>query len=161
MNPTSITFAIYLMTMLIIGYLGYRYTKNISDYILGGRSLGSLVTALSAGASDMSGWLLMGLPGALFLNGLSEAWLAIGLLIGAWLNWQFVAARLRVFTEKCANSLTFPEYLNNRFQDNSNSLKIITAIVILIFLPFIAPQAWWHQQDYLKICLAFHTIMHY
>ena len=94
-TATTIMFAIYLVAMLLIGWLGYRATSNLSDYILGGRSLGSFVTALSAGASDMSGWLLMGLPGAVYASGLSESWIAIGLCIGAWLNWYLVAGRLR------------------------------------------------------------------
>ena len=85
-DPTAIMFAVYLVAMLAIGWLGYLRTQNLSDYILGGRSLGSVVTALSAGASDMSGWLLMGLPGAIYLSGLSEAWIAVGLIIGAYLN---------------------------------------------------------------------------
>ena len=132
-TSTIITFSIYLILMLGIGWFGYRATNNLSDYILGGRSLGSFVTALSAGASDMSGWLLMGLPGAIFLHGLAETWIAIGLILGAWLNWSFVAARLRLYTEKCSNALTLPEYLSRRFDDNSNFLRIITAVVILIF----------------------------
>ena len=127
------TFAVYLVLMLGIGYLGYLSTSNLSDYILGGRRLGSFVTALSAGASDMSGWLLMGLPGAVFFSGLSEAWIAVGLIIGAWLNWTYVAGRLRVYTEKCSNALTLPEYLSQRFEDNNNLIRILTAIVILIF----------------------------
>ena len=131
--PTTITFAIYLLAMMLIGWLGYRATANLSDYILGGRSLGSLVTALSAGASDMSGWLLMGLPGAVFLSGLSAAWIAIGLCIGAWLNWRFVAARLRVYTHKVGNALTLPDYFTNRFEDRSHLLRIVTALVILVF----------------------------
>lgn len=131
--PTTITFAIYLLAMLLIGWFGYRATANLSDYILGGRSLGSLVTALSAGASDMSGWLLMGLPGAVFATGLSAAWIAIGLCIGAWLNWRFVAARLRVYTEKVGNALTLPDYFTQRFEDRSQLLRIVTALVILVF----------------------------
>ena len=132
-TPTLVTFAIYLIGMMLIGWLGYRATSNLSDYILGGRSLGSFVTALSAGASDMSGWLLMGLPGAVYLSGLSQSWIAIGLCIGAWLNWQFVAARLRLYTEKAGNALTLPDYLSNRFEDRSNVLRIITSVVILVF----------------------------
>ena len=132
-TPTVVMFAIYLVGMLLIGWMGYRATSNLSDYILGGRSLGSVVTALSAGASDMSGWLLMGLPGAVYLSGLSEAWIAIGLCIGAWLNWRFVAARLRVYTEKVGNALTLPDYFTNRFEDRSSLLRIVTAIVILVF----------------------------
>ena len=132
-TATTIMFAIYLVAMLLIGWLGYRATSNLSDYILGGRSLGSFVTALSAGASDMSGWLLMGLPGAVYASGLSESWIAIGLTIGAWANWYFVAGRLRVYTEKVGNALTMPDYFTNRFEDTSNILRIITAVVILIF----------------------------
>lgn len=131
--PTIITFSIYLAMVLIIGLFGYFSTRNLSDYILGGRSLGSFVTALSAGASDMSGWLLMGLPGAVFLHGISESWLAIGLIIGAWCNWKFVAGRLRSYTEKCSDALTLPDYLTARFEDKSNVIRIVTAIVILIF----------------------------
>lgn len=98
-DPTLIMFMVYIVAMVLIGLFAYRATSDFSDYILGGRSLGSFVTALSAGASDMSGWLLMGLPGAIYLSGLSEAWIAIGLIIGAWLNWLLVAGRLRVHTE--------------------------------------------------------------
>ncbi len=132
-DPTAIMFAIYLVAMLGIGALGYLGTKNLSDYILGGRSLGSFVTALSAGASDMSGWLLMGLPGAIFVSGLSESWIAIGLVAGAYLNWRLVAARLRLYTERAGNALTLPDYLSNRFEDKSNLLRIVTALVILVF----------------------------
>lgn len=131
--PTIATFSIYLLLMLGIGYMGYRSTSNLSDYILGGRRLGSFVTALSAGASDMSGWLLMGLPGAVFLSGLSEAWIAVGLIVGAWLNWTFVAGRLRAYTEKCSNALTLPDYLSQRFEDRSNVIRMLTSLVILIF----------------------------
>ena len=81
-NPTLITFVIYIAAMVLIGFMAYRSTNNLSDYILGGRSLGSVVTALSAGASDMSGWLLMGLPGAIYMSGLSESWIAFGLVTG-------------------------------------------------------------------------------
>lgn len=130
---TTITFSIYLLLMLLIGWLGYRNTQNLSDYILGGRRLGKYVTALSAGASDMSGWLLMGLPGAIYLSGISGVWIAIGLIMGAWLNWRFVASKLRVFTEKCSNALTLPDYLSSRFEDKTNLLRIITALAILTF----------------------------
>lgn len=132
-TATLITFGIYLIAMLGIGIAGYFFTKNLDDYILGGRRLGGFVTALSAGASDMSGWLLMGLPGAIFMFGISKSWIAIGLLIGAYLNWKLVAARLRVYTEHCNDALTLPEYLNARFEDNKNLIKIITALVIIIF----------------------------
>ena len=105
--------------MLIIGIVAARMTTSLNDYVLGGRSLGRFVTALSAGASDMSGWLLMGLPGALFLSGLSEAWIAIGLTVGSWCNWKFVAARLRSFTANASDALTLPDYLSARFCDRS------------------------------------------
>ena len=95
------------------------FYKNFDDYILGGRSLGPMVTALSAGASDMSGWLLMGLPGAIFISGISESWIAIGLTLGAWINWKLVAGRLRVHTEVNNNALTLPDYFTGRFEDNS------------------------------------------
>ncbi|RMT34131.1 Sodium/proline symporter PutP [Pseudomonas syringae pv. solidagae] len=132
-NPTLITFVIYIAAMVLIGLMAYRSTNNLSDYILGGRSLGSVVTALSAGASDMSGWLLMGLPGAIYMSGLSESWIAIGLIIGAYLNWLFVAGRLRVQTEHNGDALTLPDYFSSRFEDNSGLLRIISAIVILVF----------------------------
>ncbi|TSI03825.1 sodium:proline symporter, partial [Lysinibacillus sp. BW-2-10] len=89
---------IYMLAMIIIGWYAYKRTTNLNDYMLGGRDLGPAVTALSAGAADMSGWLLMGLPGAIYAAGIVEAWIAIGLTVGAWLNWLLVAPRLRVYT---------------------------------------------------------------
>lgn len=136
--PVTITFVLYIVLMLLIGGFGYKATSDLSDYILGGRSLGSFVTALAAGASDMSGWLLMGLPGAVFLLGLSESWIAIGLTIGAYLNWRFVAARLRVYTERSGNALTLPDFFSNRFADTSNILRLVSALVILIFFTLYA-----------------------
>ena len=133
LDPTLITFLFYIVAMVVIGLVAYRATTNFSDYILGGRRLGSFVTALSAGASDMSGWLLMGLPGAIYLSGLSEMWIAIGLIIGAWLNWLLVAGRLRVHTEVQNNALTLPDYFSNRFDDQKKVLRIVSAFVILIF----------------------------
>ena len=133
LNPTLITFIFYIIAMVGIGLYAYKATTDFSDYILGGRSLGSVVTALSAGASDMSGWLLMGLPGAIYLSGLSEAWIAIGLVIGAWLNWFLVAGRLRVHTEIQNNALTLPDYFTSRFGDRKRVLRLISAVVILIF----------------------------
>ncbi|KZX37566.1 sodium/proline symporter [Wohlfahrtiimonas chitiniclastica] len=132
-NPLTITFFLYIFAMIAIGFIAYRATQNLSDYILGGRSLGSVVTALSAGASDMSGWLLMGLPGAIYLAGLSESWIAIGLTLGAYLNWLFVAGRLRVFTEFNNNALTLPDYFHSRFEDDKRLLKIFAALIILFF----------------------------
>ena len=133
LNPTLVTFIFYIIAMLAIGLYAYKSTHNFDEYILGGRSLGSVVTALSAGASDMSGWLLMGLPGAIYLSGLSEAWIAIGLIIGAWLNWLIVAGRLRVHTEYQNNALTLPDYFTSRFADHKRILRILSAVVILVF----------------------------
>ena len=132
-NPTAITFIGYLVLMLMLGFAAWRYTRNFNDYVLGGRSLGGLVTALSVGASDMSGWLLMGLPGAVYLAGISESWLAIGLTIGTFFNWKLVAARLRVYTEIEHNALTLPDFFTHRFNDSSRILRIIAAVVILLF----------------------------
>ena len=132
-NPTTITFVIYILAMIGIGFAAWRYTRDLSDYILGGRSLGSFVTAMSAGASDMSGWLLLGLPGAVYASGISESWIAIGLILGAWFNWQFVAGRLRVYTEITRNALTLPDYFTHRFEDQSKLLRVLAAVVILVF----------------------------
>lgn len=132
-SPTLITFVIYIAATVLIGLFAYRATHNLSDYILGGRSLGSVVTALSAGASDMSGWLLMGLPGVVYMSGLSEGWIAIGLIVGAYLNWLLVAGRLRVQTEHNGDALTLPDYFSGRFEDSSGLLRILSAVVILIF----------------------------
>lgn len=133
LDPTIVTFVLYIVGMLGIGIAAYYYTQNFSDYILGGRRLGSFVTAMSAGASDMSGWLLMGLPGAVYLSGLVEGWIAIGLTLGAYLNWLFVAGRLRVYTEFNNNALTLPEYFHHRFGTRHNALKIVSASIILVF----------------------------
>ena len=133
MTPTAITFCGYMLLMILLGFVAWHYTRTFNDYILGGRSLGGLVTALSVGASDMSGWLLMGLPGAVFLAGISESWLAIGLIIGTFFNWKLVAARLRVYTEIEHNSLTLPDFFTHRFKDTSRILRIAAAAVILIF----------------------------
>ncbi|PPI88861.1 sodium/proline symporter PutP [Candidatus Pantoea edessiphila] len=132
-TPMVITFVVYIVGMLLIGFFAYRSTKSFNEYILGGRSIGSLVTALSAGASDMSGWLLMGLPGAVYISGISESWIAIGLIIGAWLNWKIVASRLRLQTEYHNNALTLPDFFTNRFEDDSKILRIISAFIILFF----------------------------
>ncbi|STZ75461.1 sodium/proline symporter PutP [Bergeriella denitrificans] len=133
MNPMYITFGLYLVSVLVIGLAAYFSTRNFDDYILGGRSLGPFVTAMSAGASDMSGWLLMGLPGAIFAVGLSESWIAIGLVIGAWLNWLIVAGRLRVHTEYANNALTLPDYFYHRFGAKGQAMKVISAVIILFF----------------------------
>ncbi|YCI77630.1 sodium/proline symporter PutP [Bacillus sp. R1-10] len=131
-----LSIGIYMAGMLLIGYLAYRKTANLTDYMLGGRNLGPAVTALSAGASDMSGWLLMGLPGAMYISGLSAGWIVIGLCAGSYLNWLFVAPRLRTYTEIAGNSITIPDFLGNRFKDGSRVLKVVSASVILIFFTF-------------------------
>lgn len=133
LDPTIITFIIYLVVILGIGIVAYLRTKDFSDYILGGRSFGPLVTALSAGASDMSGWLLMGLPGDIFSKGLSSTWIAIGLTVGAYYNWKLVAGRLRIHTEINENALTLPDFFRNRFGDSGKIVKTVSAITILVF----------------------------
>lgn len=132
----AITFIAYSALMLFIGFYFYRKNTTTEDYFLGGRSLGPVVSALSAGASDMSGWLLMGLPGALYAGGFVESYIAIGLSIGALLNWSFVAKRLRIYTSIIANSITIPDYFETRFDDDKHILRIICAIVILVFFTF-------------------------
>ena len=131
-----IAIAVYLAAMLGIGYFAFKRTNNIDDYMLAGRGLKPGVAALSAGASDMSGWLLMGLPGAIYLNGLIEAWIAIGLTIGAWLNWKFVAPRLRSYTAVSQNAITIPSFFEKRLKDNSHFLRIAASVIILAFFTF-------------------------
>lgn len=129
-----ISLALYFVVMLGIGLYAYKQsTDDVSGYMLGGRNLPPSVAALSAGASDMSGWLLMGLPGAMYLFGLSKVWIAIGLVAGAWANYFLVAPRLRVYTEKANDSITIPDYFANRFADNKNILRVLSAIVIILF----------------------------
>lgn len=127
---------LYLIAMIAIGLYAYKRTTNLDDYMLGGRNLNATVSALSAGASDMSQWLLMGLPGAIYLSGLVEGWIAIGLLLGAWLNWIFVAPRLRVYTQVSNNSITIPSFFDNRLKDNSKVLRIVSGIIILVYFTF-------------------------
>ena len=131
--PALISFLIYMLGMIGIGVYFYFKTDNLSDYVLGGRGLGPGVTALSAGASDMSGWLLLGLPGMMYSDGIVGSWIAVGLIIGAYLNWHYVARPLRVFTHKLNDAITIPDYFSNRFEDKGNLIRIVTAIVILLF----------------------------
>jgi sodium/proline symporter len=128
-----ISFLGYMLIMLGIGLYFYFKTSDLSDYVLGGRGLNPSVTALSAGASDMSGWLLLGLPGMMYSDGLVGSWIAVGLVIGAYLNWHYVAKPLRVYTHHLNDSITIPDYLSNRFEDKSNALRVVTAVVILLF----------------------------
>ena len=127
---------IYMIAMLGIGWYAFAKTSNLTDYMLGGRSLGPAVTALSAGAADMSGWLLMGLPGAIYAAGLVEAWIAIGLTIGAYLNWLLVAPRLRVYTQVTNDAITIPSFLDNRLRDNTKLIRVASGIIILVFFTF-------------------------
>ena len=128
-----ISFIGYMLVMLAIGFYFYFKTDDLSDYVLGGRGLNPSVTALSAGASDMSGWLLLGLPGMMYSDGMVGSWIAVGLIIGAYLNWHYVAKPLRVYTHHLNDSITIPDYLANRFEDNGHMLRVITAVVILVF----------------------------
>lgn len=131
--PTTLSFVLYFVAMLAIGIVAWRKTRTLSDFVLGGRRLGGVVTALSAGASGMSGWLLLALPGAFYLFGLNQIWMAIGLTVGAYLNWTIVAPRLRLFTERANNALTLSDYFEARFDDRSRSLRLVSALVILLF----------------------------
>lgn len=124
---------LYFTLVILIGYHFYRKSKGMSDYILGGRSLNPYVTALSAQASDMSGWLLMGLPGSIYLAGIGQVWIGIGLCIGSYISWLIIAKRLRVYSEKAGNSLTLSEYFANRFRDSGNVLRNVSAVIILVF----------------------------
>jgi SSS family solute:Na+ symporter len=129
-----ISLILYFLLMLAIGIYAWRKsTSNSEEYMLGGRNLPPAVAALSAGASDMSGWLLLGLPGALYAAGLVEAWIGIGLFVGALANWIIVAPRLREQTERYDNSLTIPGFLANRFPTQALPLRVISAVVIVVF----------------------------
>lgn len=130
------TMTLYMGVCLGLGLIAWRRTRNLGDFILGGRSLGSWVTALSAQATDMSGWLLMGLPGLAYASGFDGIWLLLGLVVGTWLNWRWIAAPLREATEKLSNSLTIPDYLERRFGDQSRALRSLSAVFILVFFVF-------------------------
>ncbi|TCN90653.1 sodium/proline symporter PutP [Shewanella fodinae] len=133
-NSTYIALAIYFLVMLAIGLFAYRNsTDDISGYILGGRKVSPQVTALSAGASDMSGWMLMGLPGAMFVQGFNTIWIALGLLIGALCNYLLVAPRLRVYTVEADDALTLPDFFSKRFGLNNGAVRMVSAAVIILF----------------------------
>ena len=136
-DPTKVTFVAYFVLLLGIGVYFYFKSSNIEDYLLGGRGMGSWVTALSAQASDMSGWLLMGLPGAIYLGGLSQSWIAIGLFIGTVMNWRLVSVRLRVYTQK-TNAITLPCFFEARFRDPTGLLRIVSVVIILAFFAIYA-----------------------
>ena len=129
-----VSLGLYFALMLGIGFYAYRNsTSSSEEYTLGGRKLSPAVTALSAGAADMSGWLLLGLPGALFVSGLVSAWIGIGLTLGALANWIVVAPRLREQTERYDNSLTIPQFLSNRFPSRAMALRVISALIVVVF----------------------------
>lgn len=132
----SLTFFVYLLLLIGIGWVAYNRTSDLGDFILGGRRLGSWTAALSAGASDMSGWLLLGLPGYAYLSGMESVWLAGGLLVGTWLNWRFMAAPMRSYSEQAGNALTIPFFLRRRFHDESGLLQLVSAFFILLFFIF-------------------------
>ena len=127
-------FVVYLILMIVIGAFYAKKNTSSEDYFLGGRKLGGFVAALSAQASDMSGWLLMGLPGAIYLVGVGgDGWVAVGLFIGTALNWLVVSSRLRKYTIKANNSVTLPAYFENRFRDNKRILMFVSSVTIVIF----------------------------
>ena len=128
-----ITFIGYLFIICMLCLFANRRNKKLSDYFLGGRSLSGPITALGAGASDMSSWLLLALPGAIFVSGMNHIWMPIGLLIGAYCNWRFLSKRLRIYTEVANDSLTIPSYLDHRFKQHSHYIRACSAIIILIF----------------------------
>lgn len=132
MKETLITFVIYLIFLMGVGVYFYKKTETAEDYVLGGRGMGSWVTALSAQASDMSGWLLMGLPGAVYMTGMSQTWTAIGLTLGTYLNWKILAPNLRVQTEE-TDTMTLPNFLSKKLKDDTGTIRIFSAIVILFF----------------------------
>ncbi len=132
----TLTFVVYVIVLLILGIVAYRKTQSLSDYILGGRTLGRWVSALSAGSSDMSAWLLLGLPGYAYLSGLEAGWIALGLFTGTILNWIYIAPKLRASSEKAQDALTIPEFFEHHFQDKTHTLRIISALFILLFYFF-------------------------
>ena len=135
-DSSIISFTIYIFVMLAIGIHFYKKTNDSADYILGGRKLGAFPTALSAVASDMSGWLLLGLPAFAMTGGMNAFWMSLGLFLGTYLNWQLVAKRLRIYTEIAGNALTIPQYFATRFGDKTGILRIVTSIAILFFFLF-------------------------
>ena len=134
-----ISILVYLAMMLMVGFVSSKDTNDVKDFYLGGRKLGPFVTAMSAEASDMSSYLLMGVPGLAYLTGIADAgWTAVGLIVGTYLNWLFIAKRLRNYTEKL-DAITIPDYFKKRFRDNSNVILCIGAVFILIFfVPYTA-----------------------
>lgn len=134
--PVILAFVCYLLFMIGIGMYFYGKNRTTDEYFLGGRRLGSWVVSMSAQASDMSGWLLMGLPGAAYLSGISAGWIATGLAVGTYLNWLFVAKRLRQYTKVAGDAITLPQFFKNRFRDRSGMISVVAAVFILVFFLF-------------------------
>ena len=133
---TIVVFILYLLMMLGIGAYFSRKANSLNAYYLGNRGMNKWVVAMSAQASDMSGWMLMGLPGAVFVSGFSEAWIGIGLVIGTYFNWKIVGRRLRKYSHFCGDSITLPDFFSNRFRDNKGIIRVIASIFILAFFLF-------------------------
>ncbi|MGW4569053.1 sodium:solute symporter family transporter, partial [Streptomyces sp. NPDC004561] len=127
--PIVATFLVYVAVMIGTGIWAYGRTHTFADFALGGRRLPALVAALSAGASDMSGWLFLAFPGAVYAAGVGASWIAVGLVIGTYLNWLFVAPRLRTYTERAGNAVSLSAYLEERFEDRTRSLRMVSAAV--------------------------------
>ena len=128
-----LAYALYFIVLFAIGLYHMKDTGDMQSYMLGGRKIGPWVSAMSAEASDMSGWMLMGLPGYAYVAGVSAFWIAVGLALGTWLNWRFVAQRLRIYTKIANDSITLPDFFENRFNDTSKILRIVSAVFIFIF----------------------------
>lgn len=144
-----IAIIVYLIGMIYIGFRCSKKNNSTDDFYLGGRKLGPFVTAMSAEASDMSSWLLMGLPGVAYLTGISDAgWTAIGLAVGTYINWLIVAKRIRRYTHTCNNSITIPSFFSNRYRDEKKMLQVIAAIFIVIFLFLIRPLDLPHAENF-------------
>jgi sodium/proline symporter len=130
---TLVALVLYFFILISIGLITYKGKESLEGYMLGGRQLGPWVTSMSAEASDMSGWMVMGLPGYAYLSGISAFWIAIGLAVGTWFNWRFVAKRLRIFTQVTNDAITLPEYFEHRFNDSSKKIRMVSSIFIFIF----------------------------
>jgi sodium/proline symporter len=130
---TLVALVLYFVVLIAVGFGTFNKKEDLEGYVLGGRQLGPWVTSMSAEASDMSGWMLMGLPGYAYLSGMSAFWIAIGLALGTWANWIWIARRLRIFTQVVKNSITLPEYFENRFNDASQRIRMVSAVFIFIF----------------------------
>lgn len=134
LDYATLAILLYFGLLIAIGLYAMKHsTADTSEYLLGGRNVSPKVTALSAGASDMSGWMLMGLPGAAYVTGLDSMWLALGLVIGAWVNYHIVAPRLRIYTEIANDALTIPEFFAKRFALEHGGVRLLAALVIIVF----------------------------